>query len=169
MPEPNQPIDLQESITQTGANPPIQEPRTPADQRRILMQLQMQLHTLSMTYNGPLPPPQILREYDTLVPGSAQRILEEADRQSHHRQKLESSVIDSDILNSRLGLIFAFILAMFVFFISYKAIMGGHSLAGTSLGGINVATLAGVFIYGSKKKSQELQKRRPDQNLPKIT
>ncbi len=133
------------------------------EERRILMMMQ----SLSMTYTGPVPPPSILKEYDQLVPGSAKRMLDEAERQTHHRQDLEKRVVISDILNSKLGIVCAFVLSMFVFYISYKAIMSGHSLAGTCLGTANVGTLAAIFIYGSQKKSAELAGRKPQKALEK--
>lgn len=58
----------------------------------------------SVTFCGPLPPPEILQQYNEILPGAANRIITMAEEQSSHRRILESKVINSDIINSRLGL-----------------------------------------------------------------
>lgn len=60
-------------------------------------------------FSGPLPHPEILKKYDEIVTGAAERIIKQAEVQTNHRIQLETKVIDSDIRNSRLGLIFGFI------------------------------------------------------------
>jgi len=62
------------------------------------------VQTRAESFSGPLPPPVVLKQYDEIVPGAAERILSMAESQSQHRQQLERSVIESDIKNSRLGL-----------------------------------------------------------------
>ena len=39
--------------------------------------------------SGPLPPPEMLAQYEEILPGAAERILSMAERQAEHRQKLE--------------------------------------------------------------------------------
>src|ERR1700733_12152413 len=56
------------------------------------------------SYSGPIPPPEMLKEYDAIVPGSAGRILDTFHNQSHHRIELENKVINSDISRSNWGL-----------------------------------------------------------------
>ena len=63
----------------------------------------------SVFFAGPIPHPSIIQQYEHTLPGSADRILKMAEDQSSHRQKLESSVIKSDISNERLGMYLSFI------------------------------------------------------------
>ncbi len=49
------------------------------------------------TFSGPLPPPEILKRFDKVVPCTAERIIKMAEEQSAHRRELEKRVIDSDI------------------------------------------------------------------------
>lgn len=37
-------------------------------------------------FSGPLPPPQVLAQYESILPGSANRILSMAEKQSEHRR-----------------------------------------------------------------------------------
>lgn len=41
------------------------------------------------SFQGPLPPPRILHDYDQIVPGSAERIISLWENQVQHRQDLE--------------------------------------------------------------------------------
>ncbi len=113
-------------------------------------------------FSGPLPPPAILKKYDEVVPGAAERIIKMAEEQSRHRQSLEAKVISSDVVNSRLGLLFGFIIGI-------STIVGGMYLAlndkqsvGAFISFGGLATLAGVFVYGSKTRRDERESRQKE-------
>jgi hypothetical protein len=100
------------------------------------------LQAVSIELSGPLPHPQLLRQYDEVVPDGAERIVQLAEDQVHHRQAMELR-----------GQSFTFVLAMIV-------VLGG--IAVTALGNspeglvpliIALAGLGGLFIY------RELQSR----------
>ena len=55
----------------------------------------------STSFSGPLPHPDMLRKFDDVVPGAAERIIKMAEDQSNHRKDLERKVIESDIARSR--------------------------------------------------------------------
>lgn len=105
-------------------------------------------------FSGPLPPPKQLEEYEKILPGAADRILKMAERQSSHRQKMEEMIVRSNTRDSHYGVVFAFLLGLVI-------ICGGIYLAsighpyGTwfSFGG--VATLIGVFVYGTRSSRKE--------------
>ncbi len=65
----------------------------------------------STVFTGPLPPPQILAQYEQLSPGFANRVFEFAEKQQKHRFELEEYAIPESIKISKLGQIFAFIIA----------------------------------------------------------
>ena len=116
-------------------------------------------HIVSAEFSGPLPPPVVLEQYDRIVPGAAARLLKMAEEQSMHRQQLESSVIKSDIVNSRLGLIFGFLIGTFAIFAGVFAILKGMQTAGGFVSISGIAGLTGVFVYGSRQKSKELEQK----------
>ena len=83
-----------------------------------------------------------------------------AEDQSKHRQHLEKEVINSDVVNSRLGVFFGFIIGM-------AAIIGGVVLSiygkagfGIFLSFSGLASLVGVFIYGTQQRKTERKERR---------
>ena len=59
-------------------------------------------HTL--LHQGPLPHPAVLKQYNDVVPGAAERIMRMAEQQAIHRQDLEAHIIRTDTLKSLLGM-----------------------------------------------------------------
>lgn len=59
-------------------------------------------------FSGPIPPPSIIEGYERVLPGSADRIITMAEKQSEHRQKMEEKMISAESRDSLLGVIFAF-------------------------------------------------------------
>jgi len=110
-------------------------------------------------YQGPVPPPSLLREYDAVVPGSAERLLAMAESQSAHRQDLERTVIHGDSRRAWAGLwVGALMGAGIIFAGTYVAIARSPS-AGASIVIGTVVSLVGVFVTGSLQRSRERQKK----------
>ena len=95
---------------------------------------------------GPLPPPEVLQRYEEVIPRAANRILEMAENQSKHRMQLEKN----DSRKSFFGLAAGFFLSLGIIGGAIYLIVRGEAWAAVSLIGINVAALAGVFVYGSR-------------------
>lgn len=86
---------------------------------RERQQMQAQIVAAQLSYwSGPTPSPDVLREYDQIVPGSAGRIIAMAERQSEHRQKLETMAVKGGGDRALLGSKFGFIIGM-------TAVLGG--------------------------------------------
>jgi uncharacterized membrane protein len=123
------------------------------------------MHSVEFSsYSGPLPHPEILRSFEEVVPGSAQRIFTQFEEQSAHRRSMEASVISSGAFSQRLGTISASLIGL-------AGVTGGLWLTheGKSLEGLSslfgtLATLVGTYFY--KRKEQD--KEREDKRDPKI-
>jgi uncharacterized membrane protein len=63
-------------------------------------------------FSGPLPSPAIMKQYEEILPGSAERILKMAEKQSDHRMALESAIIPKQQKESSRGQLFAFVLSL---------------------------------------------------------
>jgi len=112
----------------------------------------------SQVFSGPLPPPKQLKEYNDVLPGAADRILKMAERQSEHRQRMEEQIVNANTKDSHLGVIFAFILgALIIGGGIYLAAIGHPYGTWFSFGG--VATLVGVFVYGTRSSQKERIKK----------
>ncbi len=135
------------------SQPPANEGDTP--KKRLVARA-----TFEASFSGPMPPPHILEQYDKIVPGAAERIISLAEKQSDHRRGLENRVINSDIQNSRLGLIFAFVIGVIgVGGGIFAAILGNQGI-GTLISVLSLGSLVTTFIYGSKSRKDERSERK---------
>ena len=110
-------------------------------------------------YSGPIPHPRDFEQYEKVLPGSADRILAMAEKQSEHRQQLEKAAIFSDVENSVRGQWFAFILGLVCAIGGIVLIALGKSISGLSIFIGSVGGLAGLFIYGKNIESKERQSK----------
>jgi uncharacterized membrane protein len=65
-----------------------------------------------MSFEGPLPPPQLLAQYEAAIPGLGERIITLMEKQTDHRISLENKVIGPDTTRSTWGLVAGFVVAM---------------------------------------------------------
>ncbi|MFO0966853.1 MAG: DUF2335 domain-containing protein [Gemmataceae bacterium] len=143
-------------------------PNHPATQPPSESQLILQRQELRATqFSGPLPPPDILEEYEKLLPGAAERIFAAFEKQTEHRQSLEKHVVKDDTRRSWAGLVAAFLLASFCVIGGVICVLHGHTAAGATIATASVATLAAVFVYGSNLRAKERQAKAAEQMVPK--
>jgi uncharacterized membrane protein len=109
-----------------------------------------------------LPPPQVLKAYDLVQSGLAERIVGLAEEQARHRMSLEKTVVLGDSKRAWAGLVAAFCLSCLFTGISYDLIKNDKQVAGTILGTGSLATLVSTFIYGTNKRAEEREKKRQD-------
>jgi uncharacterized membrane protein len=142
---------------------PIQKQNTPQTFPKNIPPTQSgsrQMELRQEIHQGPLPHPDILLKYDQIVPRAAERIICMAENQAKHRQALEKAVIESDIRDSRTGLIFGFIIGLVAIISGAICIISGYSIAGGLLGGSAVPALTGVFVYGSRQRRKERESKQ---------
>ena len=114
-------------------------------------------------FSGPLPPPSLLRQYDDIVPGAAERIITMAEQQAAHRQRLERQVVGTDNVKSVLGTAFAFIVALVGLGLSFWAAIDGHPEFGTILGVGTLASLVGTFVYGTNIRHNAIKEKQREE------
>jgi uncharacterized membrane protein len=85
--------------------------------------------------------------------------MEMAERQSAHRQQMESTIIKTSSRNSTLGVVFAFIIAMTTLLIAGFCIYLNKDILGTFIGGFGIASIVGAFIYGTRSNRAEREAR----------
>jgi uncharacterized membrane protein len=66
-------------------------------------------HVQSLSFSGPLPPPEILAKFNEVVPGAADRLIAMAERQSAHREALETAVVQGGLESQKRGSWFGFL------------------------------------------------------------
>lgn len=68
----------------------------------------------SASYSWPIPPPALMKEYNEICPGSADRILTMAEKQSNHRIELEKKYTHESLSANKRWQIFAFIVMILI-------------------------------------------------------
>ena len=110
------------------------------------------------SFSGPLPPPEILHGYETVLPGLADRVVKMAESQSIHRQRLESRVIWFDSIRSSLGLVFGLIIALAGIGAGAWLVVRGYSTAGLASLFVPLSIIVGAFIYQKREESKGQKK-----------
>lgn len=110
----------------------------PKEQRIMLLEQTVQ-------YRGTLLPPEMLKEFDVIIPDGAERIMKMAETEAKERQENNKLLLKYNSL----GLWFAFIVAISVFVMAFilalnKNNVGAGILAGTVLTGVVIAFIKGV-------------------------
>lgn len=112
-------------------------------------------YSKSEVFAGPLPPPAILAEYDRIVPGCAEKIIDQFIEQGNHRRSLESKVIDHEINQSTRGLYTGGGLATLALAIGAYAVYLGQEWGGFATIFTSIGSLVGIFIYGTRARKEE--------------
>lgn len=66
-------------------------------------------------FAGPLPSPENLLNYDKIIPGTANRIIEMAEKNQEQRLYIDKIMAESDVKKSLRGQIFGFAVAVIAF------------------------------------------------------
>ena len=88
----------------------------------------------------------ILKGYEEVLPGAADRIITMAEEQAEHRHELETKVIRFDELKSVLGLVFAFFIVLAAFAVGAYTALNGAPLFGGVISLAGLASVVGPFL-----------------------
>jgi hypothetical protein len=107
---------------------------------------------VATSFQGPLPPPSLLRDYDDVVPGLAAKIDE----------KLSTWYV-AEIM---IGLLLGFLIAVSVILAVIYLAMNGKEIAAGALGTIGFGSMVAAFITGRRKRvageeSSKQEKKKP--------
>ncbi|MGC9292223.1 MAG: DUF2335 domain-containing protein [Acidobacteriaceae bacterium] len=106
-------------------------------------------------YSGLLPHPDHLAKYNEVIPNGAERIMAMAERQSAHREELESLVVNGNLANQTRGSIFAFILALVIVLGGIFLMYVGKDVYGFATIIMSIVSLASVFVYSKREQRKE--------------
>lgn len=140
------------------------------------LEQRMEARATYIARSGPIPDPDTLREYDSIVPGYGKEFLASFLEESKHRREMERKMFqleeksleieDRTITGSRQrsngGLLAGFIVAMSALVIGGGLVYKGHDIAGGIIAGSTLPSLAAVFVTGSLKKEPKLTENRDE-------
>ena len=142
------------------AKPPTkQQVLPPASKREDSNPPLTQIKTQISAFSGPLPPPNLLAQYNEIIPNGAERILAMAERQSAHRESLESAVVKGNLASQKLGSWFAFVIAMTAILVGGYLIYLGMNVSGLVAIISALVSLAGAFIYSKYDQRKERERK----------
>ncbi|MGU8529937.1 DUF2335 domain-containing protein [Clostridium perfringens] len=121
--------------------------------------IKMKREIVKASFSGPLPHPGILKGYDKVCPGAADRIIKMAEDQMHHRQSMEKNFLHSNSRNSLLGIVFAFILGVVVISGGIYCVAIGRQVSGLLFGGAGLSTVVIAFIRGTRMSIGETKSK----------
>jgi uncharacterized membrane protein len=104
------------------------------------------------SYSGPIAHPTLVKEYEAILPGAAERILAMAETEGNHRRQQEAKVIDCEVKCKTTGLWLGFLIGLVAVAGSCAVAIFSSPAAGAALGIGSIASLVGVFVYGSRKQ-----------------
>lgn len=114
------------------------------------------------TTSGPIPPPEVLERYDSIIPDGGSRIMAMAETQAAHRQQMECQIVAAQIRDAqddrrekRRGQWCGLTIGLAGIIGSAYAIVNGHPIAGSVLGGATLVSLVTVFVAGRKAEPSE--------------
>lgn len=104
--------------------------------------------TETLYYQGPLPPPEVLKKYNEAHPDATAIILHSFAEEGNHRRKMQAAIVEQGIVRARRGQVFAFTIAMTavaggVLLLLLEKSIEGFSTIGLGVGGLVTAFLAG--------------------------
>ena len=119
----------------------------------------LSIERVEASFSGPVPDPATLKAYDIVLPGLAERIVDRWEKQSDHRMALEKTVVEGDTRRANWGLVSATVISLAVIAVSGVLAMHDHETVAAVLAGVDIAALAGVFIYGTNSRKEERTKK----------
>lgn len=124
---------------------------------RLLDRPQVMALVSRTAFRGPLPPPSMLREYEDIVPGAAERIMARSEREQTHRHGVTDRSIDGAIGKDKRGQWMAYSITIFILIIATVFAWKGQTVFAGTLITIDLIGLASVFAIGriSRRKADD--------------
>lgn len=79
----------------------------------------------SASWQGPLPPPAQLAQFNEVVPGCAERIIRMAEQEGEHSREVQMRAVKATVIGQYIGQAFALLLAAGAMIASYFLAMAG--------------------------------------------
>lgn len=134
------------------------------DRNKILKNLPEVVSTVTYQqstsiYSGPIPSPEMLDAYNSVMPNGADRIMKMAEAQAEHRMELEKVTVTSQNKQGERGQIFALISVLALVAAGIWAISCGQTGIAITIFGTTVLGMGGVFAYGKYAMRRSLAKK----------
>jgi uncharacterized membrane protein len=113
----------------------------------------------SRYYEGVLPPPEMLAQYEALNPGMIAWMMKRVEDQQAHRMEIERVAVKESFKQASRGQIFAFLLGLVTLFVAAFGFWVKQPLAGFGSVVVGIGSIAGAFYISQKQESRERVKK----------
>lgn len=118
---------------------------------------------VASSFEGPLPHPDDLARYESVLPGSAERILRMAEQQAEHRRDVVATLVVADTSRAHRGLWLGAVVAIVFILAATVMVLAGQPVAGAIVATADLLSIVGVFVYGTRRRART---DAPDAPLP---
>jgi uncharacterized membrane protein len=116
-------------------------------------------HKVSVThtqvYQGQLPPPEMLQQFNAIDSTFANRIVSMAEKEQQNRHENESRFTKNLVRMSLLGITCAFLSVLIMSGLVYYSLSKGYSQAASAIAVGAIAAVASVFIFFRRRIKPE--------------
>lgn len=111
------------------------------------------------SYSGPLPPPDVLREYEETMSGMSDRIVTRWETEQKHRHEMDQLILNREFNLKLIGNILGIIaLTLMLLVVSYLAFLG-HPAEAVGLGVGTIVSVVAIFVL-ARRYDIEAEKAR---------
>ena len=113
-------------------------------------------------FSGPLPPPEYLAQYKSILPDAPERIMIMAEKEQQHRHDVENTMVKEGMKQKKTGQILGFLLALLFGAASFVLGVKGQTALAGILGTTTVIGLAVVFVLNKKPSDNERKEKNAE-------
>ena len=125
----------------------------PEEERRALINEIVRIEQRS--YSGPLPPPQVLAEYEKTLKGSADRILQMAEREQEARHRIDSEIIGNAAKQHKRGQYMGCALVVLLAAMAFTLGLLGHDWLSVMVFTGAIGSVAAIFVLNRIPKNRK--------------
>ena len=114
------------------------------------------------SWDGSLPSPTVLQQYDDVLPGSAERVMRMWDARMKDRIQAEKAVVEAGSKRAYLGLACGFIISLMMIAIGAYAIIWVNAWLGVAVIATQNMAFASLFIYVTNSRRRERERKAAD-------
>ena len=140
-------------------NQPADQQSNPALERSQ----SVEIVSTTISWRGPLPPPAVLRQYDDVLPGSAERIMRTMEERANHRIQAEKAAVEAASKRAYLGLATGFIISLLMIAAgAYAIIWGNNPWLGVAVIAAQNLAFASLFVYVANARRRARERKAAD-------
>ena len=125
----------------------------PEEDRRAIINEIVRIEQRS--YSGPLPPPQVLADYEKTLKGSADRILQMAEREQEARHRIDSEIIGNAAKQHKRGQYMGCALVVLLAAMAFTLGLLGHDWLSVMVFTGAIGSVAAIFVLNRIPKNRK--------------